>query len=49
LFEKDSTADTILKEGHERFERLIKEAERREQEGEDMEEGVSDLLDAYQQ
>jgi checkpoint serine/threonine-protein kinase len=49
LFEKDTEAEAILKEGHERYERLVKEAEKREQEGEDMEDGVSDLLDAYQQ
>lgn len=49
LFGKDAEAEAILKEGHERYERLVKEAERREQEGEDMEDGISDLLDAYQQ
>jgi checkpoint serine/threonine-protein kinase len=49
LFGKDTEAEAILKEGHEKYERLVKEAERREQEGEDMEDGVSDLLDAYQQ
>lgn len=49
LFQKDVEAEAILKEGHEKYERLVKEAERREQEGEDMDEGVSDLLDAYQQ
>jgi checkpoint serine/threonine-protein kinase len=49
LFGKDAEAEAILKEGHEKYERLVKEAERREQEGEDMEDGVSDLLDAYQQ
>ena len=49
LFGKDTEAEAILKEGHEKYERLVKEAEKREQEGEDMEDGVSDLLDAYQQ
>jgi len=49
LFGKDAEAEAILKDGHEKYERLVKEAERREQEGEDMEDGVSDLLDAYQQ
>ena len=49
LFGKDAEAEAILKEGHEKYERLVKEAERREQEGGDMEDGVSDLLDAYQQ
>jgi len=38
-----------MKQGHEQYERLVKEAEKREQEGEDMQDGVSDLLDAYQQ
>lgn len=49
LFSKDAEAEAILKEGHEKYDFLVKEAERREQEGEDMADGVSDLLDAYQQ
>ena len=49
LFSKDAEAEAIMKQGHEQYERLVKEAEKREQEGEDMQDGVSDLLDAYQQ
>lgn len=49
LFEKDSEADRVLNEGHEKYKGLIAEAERRDREGEDMAEGVLDLLDAYHQ
>jgi checkpoint serine/threonine-protein kinase len=47
LFDKD--AEAILKEGHERFTKLVQDAEQRDQEGLDMPEGVRDLLDAFQQ
>lgn len=49
LFEKDSEAARVMEEGHERYRALVAEAERREREGEDMAEGVTDLLDAYYQ
>lgn len=49
LFEKDSEADRLLNEGHERYRALIAEAERRDKEGEDMVDEVVDLLDAYHQ
>lgn len=49
LFEKDSEADRVLNEGHEKFRALIAEAERRDKEGEDMVDEVVDLLDAYHQ
>lgn len=49
LFQKDIEADRLMEEGHERYRCLVAEAERREQEGEDMAEGVVDLLDAYYQ
>jgi checkpoint serine/threonine-protein kinase len=42
-----SAAEKILAEGHERFKRVIEEAEKRDKEGEEMVEGMTDLLDAY--
>lgn len=47
LFDKD--AEAILKEGHEKYTKLVQDAEKRDEEGLDMPEGVRDLLDAYQQ
>lgn len=46
LFEMEEAAK-IINEGHETHRRSIEEAERRDMEGEDMEEGYSDLLDVY--
>ena len=48
LFDK-SEAEKVLQEGHEQHQRAIAEAERRDREGEDMVEGVSDILDVYNQ
>jgi checkpoint serine/threonine-protein kinase len=47
LLDKDAVADQRIQEGHERFRRQIAEAERRELEGEDMEDGVLDVLDVH--
>ena len=47
MLEKDPAADAKVQEEHERFKRDIEEAERRDKEGEDMEEGYMDLLDVY--
>lgn len=47
LLDKDSVAEQRIQEGHERFRRQIAEAERRELEGEDMEDGVLDVLDVH--
>lgn len=44
-----AAAEKILAEGHERFRTMVEEAERRDREGEDMVDGVDDLLDAYNQ
>jgi checkpoint serine/threonine-protein kinase len=43
----DRGADEVVQEGVERHQRAIEEAERREREGEDMAEGVADVLDVY--
>ncbi|KAK4686311.1 checkpoint serine/threonine-protein kinase, partial [Tremellales sp. Uapishka_1] len=48
LFEKESSAaEKVISEGHERFRRDIEEAERRDKEGEDMVDGVPDILEVY--
>ncbi|ORX40462.1 hypothetical protein BD324DRAFT_574984 [Kockovaella imperatae] len=47
LFAKSSESDRIVQEGHERHQKAIEEAERRDKEGEEMEEGIVDVLDAY--
>ena len=47
LFEKDLAADKVIEEGHERCRRDIEEAERRDTEGDDMADGVQDVLDVY--
>jgi checkpoint serine/threonine-protein kinase len=39
--------DRAVLEGHERLQRDIEEAERRDREGEEMEGGYTDVLDAY--
>jgi checkpoint serine/threonine-protein kinase len=49
MFGKDAVPDSVMQEGHERYRRLVDEAEKREREGDEMQDGVSDLLDAYQQ
>ncbi|ORY31588.1 hypothetical protein BCR39DRAFT_558055 [Naematelia encephala] len=49
VFEKDAAADAALQAGHDRFRRDIDEAERRDREGEDMADGIQDLLDIYNQ
>lgn len=48
LSDKDAS-DAVLAQGHEKFKCLVDEAEKRDREGEDMEDGVMDLLDAYHQ
>jgi checkpoint serine/threonine-protein kinase len=40
-------AERVVNEGHERHRKAIAEAERRENEGEEMEEGIVDVLDPY--
>ena len=47
LYEKESVVEQVVQEGHDRCRRDIDEAERRDREGEDMAEGVEDVLDAY--
>jgi checkpoint serine/threonine-protein kinase len=47
LFEKDAESERVIHEGHERWKEQIAEAERRERDGEDMVEGVQDVLDVY--
>lgn len=47
LLDKDSVVDQKTQEGHERFRRQIAEAERREVQGEDMEDGILDVLDIH--
>ena len=47
LFEKQSENDRKVQEGHDQHRGEIDEAERREREGEEMQEGVADVLDAY--
>jgi checkpoint serine/threonine-protein kinase len=47
LFEKDSEAERVIAEGHESWKAQIEEAERREREGEDMMDGMQDLLEVY--
>lgn len=47
LFEKDAVTDRVITEGHERFKRDIDDVERRDKEGEEMPEGVQDVLDMY--
>lgn len=44
---RSDEAARVLEEGVERFRKQIAEAERREREGEDMEDGVQDVLDLY--
>lgn len=39
--------DKVVMEGHERHRKEIEEAERRDREGEDMVEGIQDVLDAH--
>ena len=46
LFDKGE-AEKVLQEGHEQHKRDIEEAERRDQLGEDMVEGYTDVLDVY--
>ncbi len=46
LFEMDEAAK-IVNEGHEMHRKAIEEAERRDLEGEEMEEGYLDILDVY--
>ncbi len=40
-------AERVVHEGHERCRKIIEEAERRENDGEEMEEGIVDVLDPY--
>lgn len=40
-------AERVVHEGHERCRKMIEEAERRENDGEEMEEGIVDVLDPY--
>jgi checkpoint serine/threonine-protein kinase len=47
LFEKAEEADKVVQEGVVRLQADIDEAERRDREGEDMDEGVLDVLDVY--
>jgi len=46
---KDVEAERVIREGHERFRKMIDDAERRDREGEDMVVGIQDLLDVYNQ
>lgn len=41
------TSEAVIAQGHEQYKRLVEEAEKRDREGEDMEDGITDLLDAY--
>ncbi|WWC91964.1 uncharacterized protein L201_006917 [Kwoniella dendrophila CBS 6074] len=48
VFAKEpSAADKVVQEGHERFRKGIEEAEKRDKEGEDMIDGIQDVLDVY--
>lgn len=43
----NAEVDRVVQEGHDRLKRDIEEAERRDREGEEMENGYTDILDAY--
>ena len=47
VFDKNAEAEQAVQQGHERHRQMIEEAERRDREGEEMVEGVDDVLDAY--
>lgn len=47
LFEKDIAAEKVIQDGGERCRRDIEEAEQRDREGEDMVDGVQDVMDVY--
>lgn len=49
LFEKTDEAERVVQEGIAKFQRDIEEAERRDREGEDMVDGIQDVLDVYNQ
>jgi checkpoint serine/threonine-protein kinase len=46
---KDAEAERVIKEGHEKYKMMIEESLRRDREGEDMLEGVQDVLDVFNQ
>nr|XP_018261155.1 BUB protein kinase [Kwoniella dejecticola CBS 10117]OBR83313.1 BUB protein kinase [Kwoniella dejecticola CBS 10117] len=47
VFKEPTAADKVVQEGHDRFRKDIEEAERRDKEGEDMIDGIQDVLDVY--
>ncbi|WWC72267.1 uncharacterized protein I206_106229 [Kwoniella pini CBS 10737] len=47
VFKEPTAADKVVQDGHERFRKDIEEAERRDKEGEDMVDGIQDVLDVY--
>ncbi|WRT69974.1 uncharacterized protein IL334_006965 [Kwoniella shivajii] len=47
VFKEPTAADKVVQEGHDRYRRDIEEAERRDKEGEDMMDGIQDVLDVY--
>ncbi|KAK8853458.1 hypothetical protein IAR55_004165 [Kwoniella newhampshirensis] len=47
VLREPSAAEKVVQEGHERHRKDIEEAERRDKEGEDMMDGVQDVLDVY--
>nr|XP_019043872.1 BUB protein kinase [Kwoniella bestiolae CBS 10118]OCF22802.1 BUB protein kinase [Kwoniella bestiolae CBS 10118] len=47
VFKEPTAADKVVQEGHERFRKDIEEAEKRDREGEDMIDGILDILDVY--
>ncbi|WVF67371.1 hypothetical protein IAT40_002126 [Kwoniella sp. CBS 6097] len=49
VFKESAATDMVVQEGHERHRKSIEEAERRDKEGEDMLDGIQDVLDVYNQ
>ena len=47
VFGKSSETDRLIQEGHEAHQKAIEEAEKRDREGEEMQDGIADVLDAY--
>lgn len=49
VFKEPSAADKLLQQGHEQHRKAIEEADRRDAADEDMPDGLSDVLDVYNQ